>query len=429
MKALLAADNETLGAAVRQVLLREGLDCPASEVVRIEVAPERLTGSPADLFVMVLPDDPVRAVGALEMLEKMPRQEGTRVLAVGPAADPKMVLRALRGAVDDYLDRDDLEAELEAALARWRASRPDRDEAGRVIAVLAPSGGSGSSTLAANIATVLAKQHETSALIDLKFHTGDLAPLLDLKPTYSLADLCMNVGRLDRVLFERSMARHQSGVHLLAPPAHFGDVDRVTSEGIRKVLHLARGMFPYVVMDVDHHFGAEQVDALLRSDIVLVVIRLDFASLRNARRAIEHLERLGMNRDRLRLVVNRYGQPKEVPYAKAEEALGLKISHYVPEDPKAVNRANNNGVPVVIESPSARVAKSLTKLAESVNGRHKVEKWATTSPMPAPTSIPPRENGFFSFWGAAGGPCRSGMPPIPRPAMASPGLSFNPDDR
>jgi pilus assembly protein CpaE len=429
MKALLAADNEALAAAVRQVLLREGLDCPASEVVRIEVAPERLTGSPPDLFVLVLPDDPVWALGALELLEKMPRQEGTRVLAVGPAADPKMVLRALRGAVDDYLDRDDLEAELEAALARWRASRPDQDEAGRVIAVLAPSGGSGSSTLAANIATVLAKHHETSALIDLKLHTGDLAPLLDLKPTHSLADLCMNVGRLDRVLFERSMVRHQSGVHLLAPPAHFGDVGRVTSDGVRKVLHLARSMFPYVVMDVDHHFGVEQVDALLQSDIVLVVIRLDFASLRNARRAIDHLERLGVNRDRLRLVVNRYGQPKEVPHAKAEEALGLKIFHYVPEDPKAVNRANNNGVPVVIESPSARVAKSLTKLAASVNGRHKVEKSAATSPMPAPSSIPPRENGFFSLWSAAGGSYQSGMPPIRRPVMASPGLSFNPDDR
>ena len=39
MKALLAADSEALAAAVRQVLLREGLDCPASEVVRIEAAP------------------------------------------------------------------------------------------------------------------------------------------------------------------------------------------------------------------------------------------------------------------------------------------------------------------------------------------------------------------------------------------------------
>jgi pilus assembly protein CpaE len=92
--------------------------------------------------------------------------------------------------------------------------------------------------------------------------------------------------------------------------------------------------------------------------------------LRNTRRSLDHLERLGVDRGRVRLVVNRYGQPREVPSAKAEEALGLKVSHYVPDEPKAVNRANNNGVPVVLESPSTKVARSLVKLAVSVNGKH-----------------------------------------------------------
>jgi Flp pilus assembly CpaE family ATPase len=67
--------------------------------------------------------------------------------------------------------------------------------------------------------------------------------------------------------------------------------------------------------------------------------------------------------------VNRYGRAQEIPAAKAEEALGLKIAHFVPDDPKSVNRANNNGVPVVRESPSARVSRSLAQLAASVNGR------------------------------------------------------------
>jgi pilus assembly protein CpaE len=371
MNALLATDDEALGAEVRKILLREGLDCPVTSVVRVDLAPQLLARSPADLFVIVLPADPVGALGALELLERLPRQDGIRVLAVGPAADPKLVLRALRGAVDDYLDKNELEAEFEAALARWRTLRPSREEAGRVIAVLAPSGGSGSSTLAANLATVLAKEHKSALLLDLKLETGDLAALLDLKPTHSLADLCANVSRMDRVLFERSLARHANGVHLLAPPASLRDVEHVTSEGIRKILNLACTIFPYVLIDLDHNFHPEQVDTLLQADIILLVFRLDFASLRNARRTIQHLERLGIDRDRVRLVVNRYGQPKEVPYAKAEEALGLKIFHYVPDDPKAVNRANNNGVPVVTEGPSTRVAKSLTKLAASVNGRHK----------------------------------------------------------
>ena len=76
----------------------------------------------------------------------------------------------------------------------WRAELAAQpSEAGRMIAVLAPSGGSGSSTLAVNVATVLAKEHKSAALIDLKLQAGDLAALLDLKPTYTLADLCQNV--------------------------------------------------------------------------------------------------------------------------------------------------------------------------------------------------------------------------------------------
>ena len=181
--------------------------------------------------------------------------------------------------------------------------------------------------------------------MDLKLEAGDLAALLDLKPTHSLADLCQNAARLDRVLFERSLTRHASGVHLLAPPERLADVVHVRPEGVRQVLALARAVFPYVVVDLDHSFRDDQTKVLHQADIILLVLRLDFASLRNARRTLDHLEQMGIPRDRLRLVVNRHGQPKEVPAAKAEEALGVKIFHFVPDDPKTVNRANNNGVP------------------------------------------------------------------------------------
>jgi pilus assembly protein CpaE len=369
MNVFLATDDENLGAVVRKVLHRQGLDCPASRVVRLDRAPEQFGKSPSDLLVVVLPNDFERSLSALEWLEKLPRSSGERVLAVGPAADPKMVLRALRGAVDDYLDQDDLEAELEAALRRWRVSMAKHEEAGRVIAVLAPSGGSGSSTLAANLATVLAKQHKSVALIDMKLETGDLSALLDLKPTYTLADLCKNIARMDRTFLERSLARHESGVHLLAPPRHYEDIAGITPEGVRQALVLAKASFPYVLVDLDHSFRPEQSEVIRQADVLLLVLRLDFASLRNARRALSYVEGLGVAPDRIRLVVNRYGQPKEISFSKAEEALGIKIFHYVPDDPKSINRANNNGVPVVLESPRSPVARSVVKLAEGVNGR------------------------------------------------------------
>ncbi len=366
----LATNDDLQAAVVRKVLLREGLDCPVTNVARVELAPQVLGRSPVDLVVVALPEDYESSLRVLNWLEKLPRTNGERVLAIGPAADTKMVLRALRGAVDDYLDQSDLEAELLAALGRWRATLVQQEGGGKVIAVLAPSGGSGSSTLAVNLAAVLAKQHQTSVLIDLKLEAGDLAALLDLKPTYTLADLCHNIARMDRTLFERSLTPHPSGVHLLGAPRHYEDIAQVTPEGVHQALALAQSSFPYVLVDLDHSFRPEQVEVLRSADIILLVMRLDFASLRNARRTLEHLERLGVAGDRIRLVVNRYGQPKEIPFAKAEEALGMKIFHYVPDDPKSVNRANNNGVPVVLESPRAAISRSVTKLATGVNGRH-----------------------------------------------------------
>ena len=370
MDIYLISDHDSTGARVREVLLKEGLNLPISHVVSVDLAAQRLAKARPDLLFVVLRPDPEHA---LATLAKLPVQEPTRVLVIGPASDSKLVLRALRGGADDYVDEQELEGELTPALARYRAGMATQVEAGRLIVVLAPSGGSGSSTLAVNVATVLAKEHKQVALVDMKLEAGDLAALLDLKPTYSLADLCQNAARLDRVLFERSLTRHSSGVHLLAPPDRLADVIHVRPEGVRQVLALARAMFPYVVVDLDHTFRDDQTKVLHQADVILVVLRLDFASLRNTRRTLDHLEQMGIPRDRLRLVVNRHGQPKEVPAAKAEEALGVKISHFVPDDPKTVNRANNNGVPMVLESPSAKVSKSLAKLATSVNGRHKAQ--------------------------------------------------------
>jgi pilus assembly protein CpaE len=368
MHAVIVSDHEPMSVKVREVLLREGLDCPAGSVLSSDLAVRRLGGTRPDVVVVVL------SAGVSQALAVLRHLRGTvpaRLLALGPASEPRLILQALREGADQYLDESDPAGELAAALKRLRAEAGPASEEGRLIALLAPSGGSGSSTLAANVATVLAGKHRSCALVDLKLEAGDLAALLDLKPAHTLADLCQNLSRLDRVMFERSLARHASGVHLLAPPRHFADIGHVTAEGVRQALALARLAFPYVVVDLDHSYREEQLLVLRQADVILLVLRLDFTAVRNCRRALEHLERLGLDRKRVQVVVNRYGQPKEVPAAKAEEALGVKIVHYVADDPKTVNRANNGGVPVVLEAPSATVSKNVTRLAVSINGRHK----------------------------------------------------------
>jgi len=235
---------------------------------------------------------------------------------------------------------------------------------GTIAVVVGAKGGVGASTLAVNLATVLAKTHGKAALLDLNPGRGDLAALLDLKPQFSLADLCLNVTRLDRAIFEKMLVRHASGVHLLGAPLMFGDTRVVSAQGVTQALAIARNVFPVVVVDLEDCFHEEQAVTLREASKILLVARLDFTSLRNARRILDHLQDLAMDPKQVQVVINRFGQPNELPVAEAEYALGQELHHFIPDDPKTINGANNTGIPAVLKEPAAKVSRIITDLAK-----------------------------------------------------------------
>ncbi len=375
MRCLVASDDSKRGQHCREIVLRGGLDCPPAQVVSLELAAERASRLAPELTVVVLSGDLEHGLTTVRELRSMLR---TQIVVVGPAHDPKFILRTLHDGTDEYLDETIVDQELAEAIIRTKARQAEDQrsaaETGRIISVVAPSGGSGASTLAVNLGAVLAKRQGGCGLIDLRLAAEDLAPLLDLKPTYTLADVCGNLDRMDRAMFERCFVRHASGVQLLAAPRSLDQTSPISSKGIRQVLSLARCRFAYTVLDLDRNFDDAAIEAVRQSETVLLVLRLDYTSLRHARRWCEQMRQRGLNSDRVRLVANRHGEWKQVGVAAAEESLGMKITALIPNDPWRVNRAINMGKPVVLQSPLAKISRRITALAASVNGHAPMAK-------------------------------------------------------
>lgn len=372
MRSLVASDDQFLSSQVRELLLRLGHDCPPTNVVPLESAVATINflsepagrGGPAagpeNIFVTLSPS----AERSLTVLRDLRRAaHDAHIFVVGPTTDARLAIRALREGADEFLDQADIQNELTSALDRLKS---ESGAVGRMVAILGPSGGCGASTVAVNVAVALAQKNGACGLLDLKLASGDLASPLDLKPNYTIADLCQYAERLDRSLLEGALLKHACGVQLVAAPGKRTDLPRVTIEGVKQVLNVSRLVFPFVVADVDHSYGAEQAAVLTASDLIVLVMRLDFLALRNMRRTLEYLEELTVPKDRIRIVVNRFGQPGELPAAKVEEALSAKICSFLPEDPKTVNRATNHGQPVVLEAPKAHISRGLVELAASL---------------------------------------------------------------
>ena len=192
---------------------------------------------PVRLAVVVVPAEIEKA---LEVLRRVRQGVQGHVMALGPADDSRLILRALQSGADYFLDQAALESEFEACLARLKIKQQSLVRKGRVLAVLSAAGGTGASTLAANVAAVLASEEKKCALIDLKPGRSDLAALLDLRPQFTVADLCQNAERLDRSMFEKMLVQHPSGVHLLGSPQAYGDIRKLTAAGVGPTGALSR---------------------------------------------------------------------------------------------------------------------------------------------------------------------------------------------
>ena len=302
----------------------------------------------------------------------------TFCIAIGPASDAKRVLKTLHAGADEYVDRAQLESELSSTLVRFKVRQRPLEtvtqQPGAVISVLSPSGGCGASTVAANVSVVLARKYGACGLIDLSLAKGDLASLLDLKPEHTLVDLCDRLDRLDQSMFGQFLAKHESGVHLLAAPRDYRSVERVSIRGVRRALALSRVRFPYVLVDLENVLAEDQIEALWQSDKILLVIRLDYTSVRNARRVMDMLAETGIGLDHVDVVVNGCGQSRQLSRRQVTQALEKPISHLIPFDAGQMNRAVNKGNPAVLLRPRARVSRSLSELAASVNGSTKRDR-------------------------------------------------------
>lgn len=368
MRIVLADHQQARRDEVRRFLLGEGLTCEAEDAVGFEQLPARLAGVKTDL-VLVVTNGAREA--AMEAIRTAHQVSNAPVLVTGEKATVELVREAMRAGAREFLDIGRFREELSEALIKIEAEGSLPHERGTLIALYSPNGGVGVSTTAINLAVRLAgDQPEQVALVDLKPGPSDLALMLDLKPQYTLEDVCRAWDRLDRRMLDGSMTRHSSGIHVLAQAGYPEDgslpASGLSCDAVRQICCLMRRMYRYVVLDLAHTLEEEQVEAMRLSNLVGLIARADVPGLRRARWALDAAAAMGVERDRFRLVLNRFGQRGQVDLAKVEETLGIKVFQQIPEDGRAVNKAVNRGVPVSEISKRSRISRSFSTFARSV---------------------------------------------------------------
>jgi len=239
-------------------------------------------------------------------------------------------------------------------------------DAGKVLTVFSPKGGSGKTVVSGNIAVAAARAGVNTLLVDLDLQFGDAALTMGVAPRATIADLAGSSGPTD---VEKLKAFVCSGptasLSLLAAPPRPEDAQLVNQVELKAILDTARSAYGAVVIDTGPLFDVAMLAAVDCSDQLLIVCNPEITSLKNVRIGLDTLERLGFPRGRISIVVNRVGVPGGVTQKDIEQALEAEIAYELPDD-AAVSRAVNRAVPAVIEDKEGRFARAVSALGTSL---------------------------------------------------------------
>lgn len=249
-----------------------------------------------------------------------------------------------------------------------------RQTDGFVLSVAQARGGAGATTVAVNLACALLGRDRLFkkatkarvALLDLDLQFGNAHVLLDLEDNGAFSAM-ISTGQLpDRDSVKAMMQTHPSGLHILNVPPAIVPLTALRPDMVAALLDALRAEYDYVVVDLPRVLTDWLEPVLLRTDRMTIVTDTTVPSVRNARRLIDFYREVQIGLS-VGLLVNRESRPmiRTAAQKEAEDVLGAPFSHWLPDRPKIVRKATDQGRPFVMGHAGSDIAKAFRQFSDA----------------------------------------------------------------
>lgn len=302
-------------------------------------------------------------------------EPGTKVVVIGDLNDIRVYRTLISQGVSEYLYAPVAARDIAEAILGIFAD-PTAAPKGRMIAFYGAHGGVGSSTLAHNVAWNLTRIFEDEViLIDLDLAYGTAALAFNAESRQTVNDALAQPERIDAVLLERSLAKHDDQLQILPSAADIRLVPEVDVEALDRMLDLTRQMASFVVLDLPHLWTPWVEHALRYADEMVIVALPDLANLRDCKMLLEGVAAKRGDAP-TRLVLNRVDAYKKTQLSAKdfEENLNIAPTLSVSFEPNLFGGAANNGQMIGEMAKTHKIAEGLKQLAVQLAGRQAAGK-------------------------------------------------------
>jgi len=300
------------------------------------------------------------------------------VVALHHRNDADLILRCLRRGACEYLADPSADA-VRAVFERLsRARATSARTMGAIYCVVPGKPGCGASSLATQLAIHLHSGSAKVLLVDGDPMNGSVAFQLKIKSEFHLGDAIRDWKRMDDDLWGRLVV-DACGIDILTAPESPATRIEIGSALAGELCGWWRDRYAVTVLDLPDVRVAADAGFAGLADTILLVTTNELAALQSTRRALAYLDHAGVDRSRVRLVLNRYTPATGLKREDVQKALGVETFATLSNDYEVMQCALLEGKPAPANS---RFGASVATLGAQLVNKPTVNKtegsWIST---------------------------------------------------
>jgi pilus assembly protein CpaE len=344
------------------------------------------------LFDPVLPD--FKPEEFIQKLRRDARTGNTPLIAL--SRDPAPALRelCLNAGVTEYFNKSSeallaLEQTIERIFSQAPTTAPEEKEeqpeiaekkAGALIVFLSAKGGTGTSSLCANLAMNI-KVHEPGARVvvaDLVLPIGSIAQIVGYKGPINLVTVAeLPSAQTDGEYYHNNLPQPDLWqFQLLAGSPDPQHGNNLKGDRIGQIMQVLRTSYDYMILDLGRSLSRISLPLIQQADLITLIVSTDQSTIHLTKTITEYLKSQGIDDQRIYAILNRAVGLEGLTKSEAEGIIGMPIKMTVPYMGSNFTLANNLNQPIITKYPRDTASfvlkdatESIIKLVQSLRAR------------------------------------------------------------
>ncbi|MEZ0395462.1 MAG: response regulator [Anaerolineales bacterium] len=367
---ILIIDQDAASRNYLSVMLRKA----GYTVLTAPSAREGLISIWRDLPALAIFDPALSDLPAVDMVQRLRQDRRTTrmpLIALSGQENADEMNALLSAGCNEYLVKSgQAVAQLTQIIPRLLHQQTDVKKGGHLVVFMSAKGGTGTSSLCANVAMCLGKNKPEASVVvaDMVLPIGSIASIVGYTDRLNLISVAMqNPDQITgRYLREHLPKINEWYFRLLAGSPDPDVANQLPGDRLGPVVAALQEAFDFVFIDLGRSLSRLSLPIILHADVLALVLSTEAASVTLTQTVWSYLQTQGVDSRRVYAILNRAVGLEGLTKTEAEKMLGLTIQYAMPYMGGNFSLANNRHEPIATKFPLDAATLTLNQMADQI---------------------------------------------------------------